>query len=68
MKRILVTGGTGYIGSHACVALLTQGFEVAVIDNLRYLNPVGAHESGQMGENPQGIPNNLRSTSNRSCP
>ena len=26
---------------------------------LRYFNPVGAHESGQIGENPQGIPNNL---------
>lgn len=26
---------------------------------LRYFNPVGAHESGIIGENPQGIPNNL---------
>jgi UDP-glucose 4-epimerase len=26
---------------------------------LRYFNPVGAHESGQMGEDPNGIPNNL---------
>lgn len=26
---------------------------------LRYFNPVGAHESGLLGENPQGIPNNL---------
>lgn len=26
---------------------------------LRYFNPVGAHESGRIGENPQGIPNNL---------
>ena len=26
---------------------------------LRYFNPVGAHESGQMGENPFGVPNNL---------
>lgn len=26
---------------------------------LRYFNPVGAHESGQIGENPSGIPNNL---------
>lgn len=26
---------------------------------LRYFNPVGAHESGLMGEDPQGIPNNL---------
>ena len=27
--------------------------------SLRYFNPVGAHESGLIGENPTGIPNNL---------
>ncbi len=32
--HILVTGGTGFIGSHACVALLTAGHEVTIIDNL----------------------------------
>lgn len=26
---------------------------------LRYFNPVGAHKSGKIGEDPQGIPNNL---------
>ena len=26
---------------------------------LRYFNPIGAHESGEIGENPNGIPNNL---------
>ncbi len=31
---ILVTGGAGYIGSHTCVELLDNGFEVVVIDNL----------------------------------
>ena len=34
MKTILVTGGTGYIGSHTVVELLEEGFEVVVIDNL----------------------------------
>ncbi|PHS12292.1 MAG: UDP-glucose 4-epimerase GalE [Blastopirellula sp.] len=29
------------------------------IVNLRYFNPVGAHESGSIGEDPNGIPNNL---------
>lgn len=33
-KRILVTGGTGYIGSHTVVALQQSGFEVIIIDNL----------------------------------
>ena len=31
---ILVTGGTGYIGSHTCVELLNAGYEVVIIDNL----------------------------------
>jgi len=31
---ILVTGGAGYIGSHTCVALLDDGYDVVVIDNL----------------------------------
>jgi len=30
---ILVTGGAGYIGSHACVALLSAGQDVAIFDN-----------------------------------
>ena len=29
------------------------------IARLRYFNPVGAHESGMIGEDPQGVPNNL---------
>ena len=32
--KILVTGGTGYIGSHTCVELLDADYEVVVIDNL----------------------------------
>jgi UDP-glucose 4-epimerase len=31
---ILVTGGAGYIGSHACVELLNAGYSVIVVDNL----------------------------------
>lgn len=34
MKKILVTGGTGYIGSHTAVELINEGFEVVIIDNL----------------------------------
>lgn len=32
--KILVTGGTGFIGSHTCVELLEAGHEVVIIDNL----------------------------------
>ena len=34
MRRILVTGGAGYIGSHTIVELQQAGYEVVVIDNL----------------------------------
>jgi UDP-glucose 4-epimerase len=33
-KKILVTGGTGYIGSHTAVELTEEGYEVVIIDNL----------------------------------
>lgn len=32
--RILVTGGTGYIGSHTCISLLEKGYDVTIVDNL----------------------------------
>lgn len=34
MQKVLVTGGTGYIGSHTVVELQNAGFEVVIIDNL----------------------------------
>ncbi len=34
MMKILVTGGTGYIGSHTCVELIEAGHEVIIVDNL----------------------------------
>jgi len=37
-KRILVTGGTGYIGSHTVVELIESGYEVIIIDNLSNSN------------------------------
>lgn len=37
-QKILVTGGTGYIGSHTAVELIEAGYEVVIIDNLSNSN------------------------------
>ena len=34
MKRVLITGGAGFIGSHAADAMLAAGYEVRLLDNL----------------------------------
>lgn len=52
---------------YACTKLMIEQILIDIyladpawrIALLRYFNPVGAHESGLMGEDPQGIPNNL---------
>ena len=36
MKKILVTGGAGFIGSHLCEGLLARGYQVRVLDSLIY--------------------------------
>ncbi|STZ62897.1 UDP-glucose 4-epimerase [Moraxella lacunata] len=40
MKKILVTGGAGYIGSHTLIELIKAGFEPVVYDNLSNSSPV----------------------------
>ena len=33
-QKIIITGGTGYIGSHTAVEFIQKGFEVVIVDNL----------------------------------
>ena len=39
MKKILVTGGIGFIGSHTCLALLEKGYSLLIIDSLINSSP-----------------------------
>ncbi len=39
MKKILVTGGAGYIGSHTAVELLNAGYEIIIVDNFYNSKP-----------------------------
>lgn len=36
MKRILVSGGAGFIGSHLCTRLINEGHDVICLDNFFY--------------------------------
>ena len=51
-------GWTKYFGERILTDIAKADPEWSVV-LLRYFNPVGAHESGLMGEDPKGIPNNL---------
>jgi UDP-arabinose 4-epimerase len=50
MKRVLVTGGAGYIGSHTCKALAQAGYQPVVYDNLKY----GHRDAVKWGELVEG--------------
>ena len=39
MKTILVTGGTGFIGSHTCVELLNDNYNIVIIDDFSNSKP-----------------------------
>lgn len=55
-KTILVTGGTGYIGSHAVLALLENGNEVVVLDNLSNSLPAALHHIEKIcGKRPEFV-------------
>jgi len=52
MGAILVTGGAGYIGSHACVELLQAGREVVIVDNLANASPEAVRRVEEIGGAP----------------
>ena len=38
--KILLTGGTGFIGSHTSVSIIENGYEIVVLDNLSNSNQI----------------------------
>ena len=65
LKEDMKTGGTTnpYGTTKYMIEIILDDFHKAdkdwAITLLRYFNPIGAHKSGRIGENPNGIPNNL---------
>ena len=60
-KYILVTGGTGYIGSHVCVALAQAGYAVVILDNLcNSSEKVLGRLEGITGQKPAFVKGDLR--------
>ena len=48
VKRILVTGGAGFIGSHTLIELHKAGYEFVVVDNFVNSNPEALHRVGEL--------------------
>jgi UDP-glucose 4-epimerase len=58
---VLVTGGAGYIGSHACVALIDAGYDVVVLDNLSNSSAVALERCGSIcGTVPEFVQGDIR--------
>jgi len=48
IRKVLITGGAGYIGTHCCIELLARGFEVVCADNFTNSSVVALHRVEQI--------------------
>jgi nucleoside-diphosphate-sugar epimerase len=65
-KRILVTGGAGFLGSHTCKALARAGYLPTAYDNLVYGHPFGSgFRTALRRRFRKTRSNNVRTSSNR---
>jgi UDP-glucose 4-epimerase len=63
-RKVLVTGGTGYIGSHACVSLIEAGYRPLVLDNLSNSRSLVLDRIEEItGQRPAFIEGDIRDTS-----
>ena len=59
--NVLVTGGAGYIGSHTCIELMANGYDVIVVDNLCNSNPKSLDRVEQLaGKKPKFYEGDVR--------
>jgi UDP-glucose 4-epimerase len=59
--KILVTGGAGYIGSHTCVQLIQNGYEVVILDNLSNAKPEAVDAIAALtGKRPDFVQGDMR--------
>lgn len=56
MNKVLVTGGAGYIGSHTCLALQEEGFEIVVLDNFSNSKSVALERVQKLSKSPDFLP------------
>lgn len=63
MKKILVTGGTGYIGSHIVVRLIESGYDVVILDNLSNSNASVIDRIEKITKKPSFIQGDVRDRS-----
>ena len=47
MKKIIVTGGAGFIGAHIVDRLIIEGYEVAVLDNISSGNRLNINDKAK---------------------
>ena len=51
MPKILVTGGAGFIGSHSCLVLLNEGYEIIVLDSYINSSPISLQRVSKLVTN-----------------
>ena len=52
-RRVLITGGAGFIGSHTCLVLLEQGHELVVLDNFDNSSPEALRRVQELADSTQ---------------
>ena len=55
-RRVLITGGAGFIGSHTCLVLLEAGYDLLVLDNFSNSSPEALTRVASLADVPLNSP------------